>query len=198
MEATHKTIDWNSSDILMQIAQHLQHPLASIIEANKRAAEVKNDEKQENVSEIIFSNSQEISRLIKEVTDIARSRSIQISKKQQPIIFDIYNTNPKVKHLCKKAIQPNSMSITDHHWLVNFETEVFDEIKSNQVNLQDLSYKLAISERQLHRKIKNLLHLTPNKYIRILKLHKAKELLSKFMYNTVSEVAYAVGYYDTH
>ena len=91
MEATHKTIDWNSSDILMQIAQHLQHPLASIIEANKRAAEVKNDEKQENVSEIIFSNSQEISRLIKEVTDIARSRSIQISKKQQPIIFDIYN-----------------------------------------------------------------------------------------------------------
>ncbi|MEW7281271.1 helix-turn-helix domain-containing protein [Aquimarina sp. 2201CG1-2-11] len=198
MEITHQTLDWNSSDILIQIAQHLQSPLASIIEANERAKQIKNNEKPENVSEIIFSNSQEISRLIKEVTDIARSRSIQVSKKQQPIIFDIYNANPKVKHLCKEAIQPNNISITDHHWLVNFETEVFDEIKSSQVNLQDLSYKLAISERQLHRKIKNLLHLTPNKYIRILKLYKAKELLSKFMYNTVSEVAYAVGYYDTH
>ena len=57
---------------------------------------------------------------------------------------------------------------------------------------------MAVSERQLHRKIKNLLHLTPNKYIRVLRLYKAKQCIDDYLYDTISQISYAVGYYDTH
>ncbi len=201
MDINNQRIDWNSPDVLMQIANNIESPLTSIIEANNQRLQQlksKSSKGKSKVSEIIFSNSQEIASLIKEVVKFAKSKSVSVSDKSQPSIFQIYSTNPTVQSLCKKEIVPEKISKTEQSWLLDFEKEVFKQIKNSQLNLYDLSYNLAISERQLHRKIKNLLHLTPNKYIRILKLQKAKELLDDYMYDTISEVSYAVGYYDTH
>jgi AraC-like DNA-binding protein len=57
---------------------------------------------------------------------------------------------------------------------------------------------MAVSERQLHRKIVNLVCLTPNKYIRILRLHKAKQMIDNYIQRSISQIAYAVGYNDVH
>ena len=57
---------------------------------------------------------------------------------------------------------------------------------------------MAVSERQLHRKIGGLVFLTPNKYVRVLRLHKAKQMIDNYFYNSISQIAYAVGYSDTH
>lgn len=199
MNTHHQKIDWNSPDVLQQILSNIEGPLSSIIEANKIIIERKEEKKLSKLaSNIIFSNSQEIADLLKKVMDEVQSKSIKISDDSQPEIFKIYKTNPKVKSLCKDKIIPDKISKTDQGWLLGFEKEVFDKIKNSQLNLYDLSYKLAVSERQLHRKIKNLLCLTPNKYIRVLKLYKAKEFLDQYLYNTVSEISYAVGYCDTH
>ncbi|GAA3522420.1 hypothetical protein GCM10022393_41250 [Aquimarina addita] len=200
MNTHHQIIDWNAPDILMQIVNTLQNPLTSIMEANDTNVvhQKTNNQIKEKPSEIIFSSSQQISDLIKEVVTIAKSNSIQISSKEQPAIFLIYKENSKVQSLCNDQLLPFKISKSNQSWLMNFEEQVFEQIKSSQLNLYDLSYNLAISERQLHRKIKNLLNLTPNKYIRILKLHKAKELLDEYVYDTIAEVSYAVGYYDTY
>ena len=37
-----------------------------------------------------------------------------------------------------------------------------------------------------------------HKYIRILRLHKAKQYIDDYLYDTISQISYAVGYYDTH
>ncbi len=199
MEINNQIIDWNSPDVLLQIVTNIQNPLTSIIKANNDLGhKEKNEISQIDAAHIIFSNSLEISNLIEEVKTAIKLKSVQISSREQPVIFKIYDVNPNVKSLCKEEIISTKISKSDQHWLLNFEEEVFKHIKSNQLNLYDLSFCMAISERQLHRKIKNLLHLTPNKYIRILKLHKAKELIDQYIYDTVSEVSYAVGYYDTH
>jgi len=201
MDINNQRIDWNSPDVLMQIVKNIEYPLNSIIKANKsRLKQLANKQAKtkSNVSEVIFSNSQEISNLIKEVIEVAKSKSVHISNNTQPAIFEIYTTTPNIQGLCEKNINPSRISKTDQLWLLNFEKEVFKQAKSNQLNLYDLSYNMAISERQLHRKIKNLVHLTPNKYIRVLKLHKAKALIDEFVYDTVSEIAYAVGYYDAY
>jgi len=98
----------------------------------------------------------------------------------------------------KCSIIPEQISKSDQLWLCNCEQLIFEQIKKGQINLIDLSYNLAVSERQLHRKINILIGLTPNKFIRVLRLYKAKDLIENYFYNSVSEVSYAVGYLDTY
>jgi AraC-like DNA-binding protein len=144
---------------------------------------------------IIFSNSEEIKKLLDEVIEMTK----EIDKtKEEPIIFKIYNSNERVQSMCKEKINPKIISKQDASWLLKIEDEVYKNIDHKDLNLCDLSYNLSVSERQLHRKIKNLLHLTPNKYIRILRLYKAKQYIDSYLYDTISQISYAVGYYDTY
>ncbi|UZO82174.1 helix-turn-helix transcriptional regulator [Aquimarina sp. ERC-38] len=192
-------IDWNAPDVLQQILGSIQLPLQSIMEASSETSSLSTTEIHRRQSaEIIFSNSKEIKILIEKVLTNIESKAIRISDTTTPILFKIYENNEHVQLLCRNHLDTNRISKSDRQWLYQFEQEVFQKSNSNQLNLTEISYQLAISERQLHRKIKHLLHLTPNKYIRILKLHKAKELLDNYTYDTLSEIAYAVGFSDTH
>ena len=96
MNLNNQRIDWNAPDILMQIVSTIEAPLTSIIEANKIGVSQMQYKKDQNeVSEIIFSNSKEISDLIKEVVKVAKSRSVSLHDKTQPHIFAIYTNNPR-------------------------------------------------------------------------------------------------------
>ena len=204
MDINNQTLDWNSPDILMQIATHMQSPLQSIVEAShkilrqRRNEDRKLEEVHDNTTEILISNTKELSDLIKEVVKAAQSKSIKVAEKATPVVFKVYNNNTRVQSQCKSGVDASRISKSDQLWLFNFEQLVLDQVKKGQLNLSDLSYDLAISERQLHRKCKTLLGLTPNKYIRILRLYWSKEFIDQYTYDTISEIAYAVGYFDTH
>ncbi|MFH6991514.1 helix-turn-helix domain-containing protein [Flavobacterium sp. FlaQc-48] len=187
------TIDWSSPDILNQIVQNIKNPLDSIIAASK--PETKHNEMQ---NEIIFSSTKQINDLIEEILDEIKSKSVNLTIQGRPEIFDIYESNKNIQDLCVNKINPQKITKLDHDWLLNLEKEIYSSINQNDMNLYELSYKMAVSERQLHRKIANLVHLTPNKYIRILRLHKAKHLIDNYIQNSISQVAYSVGYNDVH
>jgi AraC-like DNA-binding protein len=184
----------NSSDVLMQLVQGIKAPLESIIEANKKL-NTTIQQGENTTSNVIFNSSQEIASLIEEVIKLANGGK---AVEKAPIIYQIYYGNERVQSMCAKEINPNKISQQDSAWLMEMEAEIYKNIKHKDLNLYDLSYKMAVSERQLHRKIKSLLHLTPNKYIRILRLHKAKQFIDDYVYDTISQISYAVGYYDTH
>jgi AraC-like DNA-binding protein len=188
--------DLNSSDVLIQLVQEIKAPLESIIEANKKlTTTVDYQFDKNNTNDIIFNSSKEIASLIEEVVKLANAgKAIE----KAPLIYQIYYTNERVQSMCKKEINPNKISQQDASWLMEMENQVYKNIKHKDLNLFDLSYNMAVSERQLHRKIKSLLHLTPNKYIRILRLHKAKQFIDDYIYDTISQISYAVGYHDTH
>ena len=199
MDIQNQIIDWQSSNILLEIANNIQISLSSIIEINDEAFKQNHgNNSQQTAAEITLKNSRKIAELVDEVLNIARSNSIKILNKQEPVIFEIYNSNPQVRSMCTTEVVPERISKTDKNWLINLENTVFEGIQQNQINLYNLAFKLAVSQRQLYRNIKNLLALTPNKYIRILKLHKAKVLLEAYTYRTISEVAYAVCFYDVY
>lgn len=191
---TGNIIDWSSPDVLDQIIQKIKCPLDSIIAANKRWGMYQNTKQ----TEIIFSSSKEISDIIEEIINAVSSNSIDLSYKQYPDIFQIYDSNKNVQTMCSESIKPEIISKSDQNWLMNFETEIYGSIKKSNLNLYDLADKMAVSERQLHRKIGKLVFLTPNKYVRILRLHKAKQLIDNYIYNSIAQIAYAVGYSDTH
>lgn len=85
-------------------------------------------------------------------------------------------------------------STSDKAWLLEFENLIRKNAGKTDLNIQNLSDELAISERQLHRRIKSLLNLTPNAFIRQIRLQIAKEAIESGKYRTISEVAYASGF----
>ncbi len=196
MNLDRNELDLSSSDILMQLVKNIEAPLSSIIEANDKFSRlIATSPLKKKTSEVILSSSQEIANLIDEVVKQARENN---AKDNVPVIFDLYNSNERVKSMCKAKINPNKISKQDALWLMKIEDEVYRNISHRELNLYDLSYRMAVSERQLHRKIKNLINLTPNKYIRVLRLNKAKQFIDDFIYDTISQISYAVGYNDTH
>lgn len=89
-------------------------------------------------------------------------------------------------------IQP--VSPADLAWLAEIELLVRAQVGKTDINLATLSYNLAISERQLFRRIKNITGLTPNKYIRAIRLQIAREAIESGKYRTVAEISYAAGF----
>lgn len=191
---TKNIIDWSSPNVLNQIAHKIKCPLESIIAANNKGLFFRDNKE----TEIIFSSSKEISEIVEEIIKAVSSNSVDLSYKQYPDIFQIYDSNKNVQSMCTKSIKPEKISKSEQSWLMNFETEIYSCIKKNNLCLNELADKMAVSERQLHRKIGRLVYLTPNKYVRILRLHKANQIIEKYIYDSVAQIAYAVGYTDTH
>ena len=187
-------IDWSSPDILEQIIQNIKNPLENIIIASQN----NNTDDKATIEEIIFSNSKEISDIVEEMMRKSKSKTLSITFQERPEIFEIYEGNENVREMCSNEMNPQKITKQDQDWLMNLEKEVYGSISHNYLNLYDLSYKMAVSERQLHRKIADLVCLTPNKYIRILRLHKAKQMMDKYIQRSISQIAYAVGYNDVH
>ncbi len=187
-------IDWTSNDILEQIVRNIKNPLENIISASQNSTSDNKDE----ADEIIFSSSKEISDIVEEIMRKAKSKSLNLTFQDRPEIFEIYESNENVREMCSDEIIPQKITKQDRDWLMNLEKEIYGSISEDYLNLYELSYKMAVSERQLHRKIVSLVCLTPNKYIRILRLHKAKQMIDNYIQRSISQIAYAVGYNDVH
>lgn len=194
MNASKNTIiDWSNPNVLYQIIDDIKNPLEKIMETSKR-----NMENGGFQNEVIFSSSTQINEVIEQILEEIKSKSVNLTVKQTPEIFLIYESNKNVQKMCAKELVPERITKPDQDWLLNLEKEIYSSITQNDINIYDLSYKMAVSERQLYRKITSLIHLTPNKYIRILRLHKAKEIIENYIQHSISQIAYAVGYSDVH
>ena len=86
--------------------------------------------------------------------------------------------------------------VEQSNWLTKVEQTTLGIIREKQgnFNLPDLAEKLQLSERQFRRRIKTLVGLTPNQYLRELRLKVAKDYLEKKHFGTVQEIAQAVGF----
>jgi len=69
-----------------------------------------------------------------------------------------------------------------------------DNLQNPDFQLSDLTKALAISRTKLYRKILKLTGEPPNKYIRNIRLEKAKKILEVGIYPTVKETAMKVGF----
>ena len=59
-----------------------------------------------------------------------------------------------------------------------------------------LSREVALSRRQLFRRIKELTGMTPNEYINEVRFREARRHLEERTFNTVKSVAHAIGFRD--
>lgn len=184
-------IDWTAPDALQQIMSKIKLPIETILKADKNIDTSKREE-------VIFSSTNQINDYLEIILGDIRNKYINITLQEKPVIFEIFDTNLIVQKLCITTLNYNKISKIDQKWLLEFENYISSTIERQQVNLNELAYHLNTSERQLNRKIKKILNLTPNKYIRILRLHKAKQMIENYITDSISQISYAVGYNDVH
>ena len=80
-------------------------------------------------------------------------------------------------------------------FLKNIEATILNMIEETDISVPDLALELGLSRTSLYRKIKSLTGLSINKFIRIVKLKFAAQLLT-YNDSTVSEVAFHIGFND--
>ncbi len=96
----------------------------------------------------------------------------------------------------KEEIEANkpAISVEDTLWLEEVESILKRELSNTKYSVRDLAYEIALSERQLERRLKQFIGLTPKKYFLEIQLQEAKRLFETKRYRTISQVAYASGF----
>lgn len=79
-------------------------------------------------------------------------------------------------------------------WLERLDDVIHDNIENPDFQLLDITNELEISRTQLYRNMLKLKGMSPNEYIRKIRLEKAKQILEVGEYPTVKQTAKVVGY----
>ncbi len=81
----------------------------------------------------------------------------------------------------------------DEKWMNRLNGIIRDNLSNGDFSVDMLAAQMAVSRSLLQRRMKSLLGITPNDYIRLVRLNAAKELLSTGQYR-VNEVCWMVGF----
>ena len=92
-------------------------------------------------------------------------------------------------------IGANSMALTrsDEEFIKKLHTIVHENLDNSDFIVENIAEQFNMSRASFYRKIKGVLDLTPNEYIRVERLKRAAQLLKENEYK-VNEVCYMVGF----
>lgn len=92
----------------------------------------------------------------------------------------------------------NFSSMTgEKSWLNRLDHIIERNISDASLNNERLASEIAISERHLFRRVRDITGLSPQKYLRQYRLQRAMQYLRNGKFRKVKEVAFAVGYINT-
>ncbi len=123
---------------------------------------------------------------------LARIDNLIQNVKERRVVDKSENENPIDPQL--KQETPKKITAADLKWLEKVEEQLKSEVSNSKFNIDSLAEVMNLSRGHLHRRIKSITGLTPNKYFREIKLQKAREILEQGEAQTVNEVCYAVGF----
>lgn len=90
----------------------------------------------------------------------------------------------------------SSRSPSDELWLRQLDETIRAQMGAFDFTIDRLGFHMAISRRQLSRKVKSLTGLTVHQYVQEIKLNEAKRLLENQSKSTVKAIAYELGMKD--
>ena len=99
-------------------------------------------------------------------------------------------------------VKPESLEMTQadleiQKWLDDLEQVILKNIEFSEFTVDDVATEMFISKRQLYRKIKQHIGVTPLQYIKTYKLNYARDLLESKKVNSVKSASYSIGYSST-
>ena len=97
--------------------------------------------------------------------------------------------------LLEKEDKYSGLNRLDRKFLEDLEETVMNNLNKDSFDVPKLASMMNMSHSTLYRKIRNLLGITGNEYIRKVRLNKAYQMLTSKEFN-ISEVAYQCGFND--
>jgi len=114
----------------------------------------------------------------------ARIENLLINRKK---IQDAYKKSPETK------IEVIAHSKADEEFLNKLVEIIHSRLDEVDLDVDSLAVMMNMSRATLYRKLKNVSELTPNDFIRLIRLKKAAELLREKEYR-INEIAFIVGF----
>lgn len=113
------------------------------------------------------------------------------------LLSNSINRNKPIAEDKKEGLIVNhniELKLSDLNWLNKVEKIFLDHITNKYFNMIVLADELAMSERQMRRKLKKITGMSPVQYMHEIKLNNARQMIISEKFTTVSEVSYAVGF----
>ena len=98
------------------------------------------------------------------------------------------NLNEEIKESSPKVL----LKPLDNDFLMRLTSVIEENLASKDLDVVFLSHKMCMSQSTLYRKLKGLINISTNEYIRKIRIKKAIELLDSDKYK-VTEVMWEVG-----
>lgn len=198
-------IDWESEAVLSQIADRIHHPLKEIIRLSRyiHAHTEQRDAETNRLSAIVLESSAQLETIVANIVKAEKQKQIEIvvrDKFQFPHLYQwseaVEESSPLDEILTKS--EASCIPKTEINWLLRLERTVLERLESSLLSISWLAQEMMVSERQLFRKLDKYTGLTPNNYIRKIRLWNARRLLEDYACTSVCEVASRVGIRDPH
>lgn len=125
--------------------------------------------------------------------DRIESISLSIDKLEEKSTY-MNNAATEVTNHPVNEKKPIIMKTRDAKWLESLNEIVNDELSNSLIKPVDLATKMGICERQLQRKLKKIMGVSPTQYLNEVRLKRGYEYLESGNFQTISEVAYKVGF----
>jgi ligand-binding sensor domain-containing protein/DNA-binding response OmpR family regulator len=119
-------------------------------------------------------------------TDFLKARIANLLENREKI-KESYRHSPEL------AYDTIVHSKADEKFLNNLVEQIHARLEDPDLNVDNLAVAMNMSRASLFRKVKSISELTPNDFIRLVRLKKAAELLKEKEYR-VNEIAYIVGF----
>ncbi|WP_200979684.1 alpha/beta fold hydrolase [Echinicola sp. 20G] len=116
-----------------------------------------------------------------------------LKSKKRKLALDLFKVSDPASYDTTSSENPLAALSFNESFLEDVIQCIDSNLNNEQFNLVTLSRELAVSERQLQRKLKAISNKSPNQLISSVRLHRAKELLSTRKYG-VSETAFQTGF----
>nr|WP_256534257.1 ATP-binding protein [Lewinella sp. JB7] len=105
-------------------------------------------------------------------------------------------TEVRAKESTASAENGVVISEEDQVWLQEFEAYIEEMLSETSLSIPQVAETFNLSESTLLRQVKRLAGLSPQQYIRDVRLSRARKILESGEFSSVGEVAGAVGYRD--
>ncbi len=133
---------------------------------------------------------------LKKGADVYIEKPFSIEQLEAQIISIIENRDKIRKSFIKSPLQyfkqntDNRDNIEFIHKLNNF---ILENMSDEHFSIENIASQFAMSRTNLNNKIKNITGITPNDYIKLIRLNKSAELLGSGKYR-INEVCFLVGF----
>ena len=189
--AVSKTLGYTEEELKSRPINSFVHPDDQDITAKSRHS-IKADQTLLNFENRYLTKSGEVVWLSWTTTPIKRDQLIfGIAKKINPRD----KTEESLSHmLVSNRGIVNERLKAEEVWLNEFEDAVKKYIGQVNLSVGLLSSEIGMSERQLFRKVKRILGITPNQLIQNVRLKIASEAITSGKYTTIAEISNIAGF----